>query len=586
MFRAFRLQLTLAFACLALAVAAAVTIPLARMLAQQQLAARADALDAIAGAVALSLADGLHERLREVRLLASSPEAVRVGTDAQVWRAEIERLRAGRPYYAWIGVVDTHGRVTAASQDLLVGADVSMRPWFQQGLRAPTLGDVHAAKLLSSLLPPPAGGDPLRFVDLAAPLPTADGQVAGVLGVHVDWHWVRDVISRLRSQDARDAGVLVYILDRQGDVIHQPPGADAVAARPPPREGLAAKAQLLPWSDGVPYLSVASTLPARPGTPDLGWTVVVRQPQAQALAGAEQARLTAWACGAAVLAAAMTLAWLGAAWVSRPLVRMADAARRIDAGERGVRLPLSRQNAELEQLSTALRRMTEHLVDREQALQGANAHLEQRVAERTQELARVNGELAAANRHLSTLAHEDALTGLHNRRWADELLERLLSQHRRHRRPMGVLLCDVDHFKRINDRFGHATGDVVLQAVAQVLRRSVRDSDSAARFGGEEFVVLLPETGPQGARVVAEKIRHAVAALRLPGVTSCTISVGAAVAEDGRIGAAALLARADAALYRAKEAGRNRVELDEGHQAADPFTPGWTGTTVPAALDA
>lgn len=584
MSRSFRIQVTLLFGALALAVVAALAYPLGTMLGRQQLQERGDALQGIANGVSVMFAEGLRERLREVELLAQSSEAGRIGLDPTAWGREIDRLRTGRPHYAWIGVTDAAGKVIAANEDILVGRDVSQRPWFEGGRQGPYLGDVHLAKLLSQILPQPADGEPLRFIDLAAPLKKADGELLGTLGVHVDWRWAREVISTLHSEDARNAGVLVYIFDQAGQAIHQPEGLKGAQPLPDPLVTVHGAA-LRTWGDGQSHLTAGSRLPARPGEPDLGWTVVVRQPAEQALSGVEQARRQVWLYGGGVSVLAMVLAWVAAGLVSRPLRAISRAAQRIEAGEHDTRIPQLRHSSEIEQLSRALAGMTEHLVAREHALEQANEHLEARVAERTAELERVNRELARANEHLDSLAHIDSLTGLNNRRWADELLASLLAHARRHRRPLGVLLCDVDHFKRVNDRFGHAAGDEVLQAVARAIRQTLRESDSAARFGGEEFVVLLPETDAAGVAVVGEKIRSAIEAMVLPGVGRCTISIGAAVTPGGRIKPAELLQRADEALYEAKAQGRNQVRLADPEVTPAPGTPGWVATTLPMPLD-
>lgn len=158
----------------------------------------------------------------------------------------------------------------------------------------------------------------------------------------------------------------------------------------------------------------------------------------------------------------------------------------------------------------------------------------------------------------------DGLTGVYNRRWLNERLPRLVARASRDREPVAVLMLDVDHFKRFNDRFGHAAGDHVLSVVAQTISAGVRPTDLVARFGGEEFVVLMPSTDLAGATVAAERVRHAVRSTPLDGfegrlLPQVTVSIGVAQlgsTEDGP----ALMARADAALYHAKEAGRDRVE--------------------------
>ncbi|MDB4972942.1 MAG: hypothetical protein JWN48_1283 [Myxococcaceae bacterium] len=160
------------------------------------------------------------------------------------------------------------------------------------------------------------------------------------------------------------------------------------------------------------------------------------------------------------------------------------------------------------------------------------------------------------------LANNDGLTGLPNRRRASERLEIEVSRSRRYRNPMAVALCDVDHFKQVNDRFGHNMGDEVLVQVASALQASLRQVDLVGRWGGEEFLVILPETEPSGARIVGERLRKAIESLTpfADGPDKITCSVGMAIFE-GDATTAAFVDRADQALYRAKRGGRNRVEI-------------------------
>jgi diguanylate cyclase (GGDEF)-like protein len=169
--------------------------------------------------------------------------------------------------------------------------------------------------------------------------------------------------------------------------------------------------------------------------------------------------------------------------------------------------------------------------------------------------------LAAANVKLVVEAHEDALTGLANRRYLDANLEGLLSRSRSERRAFCVALADVDRFKSINDRHSHAVGDEVLRTVGRILRAACRPSDLAARFGGEEFVLALLDTPAEVARAVCERLRAAVADYpwrELRPDLAVTISIGLAEAKAHR-DCTELLAAADARLYAAKHAGRNCV---------------------------
>jgi diguanylate cyclase (GGDEF)-like protein len=163
---------------------------------------------------------------------------------------------------------------------------------------------------------------------------------------------------------------------------------------------------------------------------------------------------------------------------------------------------------------------------------------------------------------LERLATVDSMTGLHNRRQFMVLAEGEWSRFQRYHRPLSMLMLDIDHFKSVNDRYGHVVGDETIVSVAAACQQGKRNSDIAGRLGGEEFAILLPETDATQALVVAERIRESVAANFL-GVHkvrfNVTISAGIAAASVSMSGISALLQAADQALYQAKESGRNRV---------------------------
>ena len=161
---------------------------------------------------------------------------------------------------------------------------------------------------------------------------------------------------------------------------------------------------------------------------------------------------------------------------------------------------------------------------------------------------------------LERLSREDSLTGLANRRSWDETFAREFERSRRQGSGLSVLLCDLDRLKEVNDRFGHATGDRVLKAAADVLRSRVRAGDLAARLGGDEFAVLCADTGPEEASNLAEDLRVRLSALRPPDadVPGVTVSIGVAAREDVDLSPTELMLRADDRLYRAKRI-RNAV---------------------------
>jgi diguanylate cyclase (GGDEF)-like protein len=160
-------------------------------------------------------------------------------------------------------------------------------------------------------------------------------------------------------------------------------------------------------------------------------------------------------------------------------------------------------------------------------------------------------------------ATRDNLTKLYNRHYMREWFEQELHRAGRHGRSIGVILLDIDHFKRVNDDFGHEAGDMVLREFADILRRVARRSDVACRHGGEEFLLLMPESTLEGTVAKAEELRQEVARLALAydgrAMGSITVSAGVAMYPDHAKTADALLRRADEALYAAKEGGRNRA---------------------------
>ena len=171
-------------------------------------------------------------------------------------------------------------------------------------------------------------------------------------------------------------------------------------------------------------------------------------------------------------------------------------------------------------------------------------------------------QLEAANTQLQELALHDGLTGLLNRRHWENCLEHEFARHNRYSSEASLVIFDIDHFKQLNDTYGHQAGDEVIRQVAEVTRGMIRDTDYAGRYGGEEFVVLLSDTPLEGAVLFAERLCQAVAQRRIlhgEQQLQCSVSIGVACIHPGMADHRMLIEEADKALYQAKSGGRNRV---------------------------
>lgn len=178
--------------------------------------------------------------------------------------------------------------------------------------------------------------------------------------------------------------------------------------------------------------------------------------------------------------------------------------------------------------------------------------------------ARIRTHITLKRQHdlLVAMATHDQLTGLSNRHYMSDALSRKVAHAKRHAEPLSVIIIDIDHFKEVNDTFGHLMGDMILKAVGKVLQHSARKEDVAARFGGEEFVLILDNCTADDARIKAEKLRGQIQELH-PEAIAITASFGVAQLDDMVVRYEDLLNYADHSLYQAKEAGRNRVMVHE-----------------------
>lgn len=261
-----------------------------------------------------------------------------------------------------------------------------------------------------------------------------------------------------------------------------------------------------------------------------------------------------------VLGLALVIARLVHSSITRRIVELTHSAEALRQGDMSARASVGGED-EISALATAFNHMADRITD-------LVANLEAKVGARTAELTAARDELQAAvsaldekNRALEVLSRTDRLTGIANRRRLEEALQAEVLRARRYAKPFSVILADVDRFKAVNDIFGHQMGDAVLTESAAMLSKGARETDVVGRWGGEEFLLLCPETSLGVGAALAERLRQNFAEHIFPEVGQITLSFGVTCFQTDDT-AQNLMQRADDALYRAKESGRNRVETN------------------------
>ncbi|NYZ11795.1 GGDEF domain-containing protein [Azospirillum sp. RWY-5-1] len=476
------------------------------------------------------LATDMSTRANQVGILAKI-DGMRDWTIAQ---KVMDELKAKDRTLSWIGVIDRSGVVHAASDGILIGANLTARPVFHEGVKGLFIGDVHDAVLLATLLPNPTG-EAMKFVDVATPLIDGTGTTVGVLAAHFSWNWAREVQDTLLKPMGDRRGLETFIVGADGVVLMGPSGTvgktlsiPSVAAARTQGIGWAVE----PWPDGGTYVTGYARESGRPGYDGLGWTVLARQPAEAAYADAAALRqeIRLWGLGLAAVFSA--LIWYAAGLVTRPLRAIADAAERLRKGEPGVQIPeITRGVVEVRDLSRSLRTLVASLTDTRLSLA-----------------------------QMEDAAYQDRLTALPNRRFFEQYAESITAW--KNGPPVTVLVMDLDGFKPINDTLGHHAGDAVLRQVAARIASCLRSEDVVARLGGDEFVVVISgelDKEPPDAEEIAGRL--------IASVNEPVLVAGQAVRVGCSIGIAVwpahgatlfdTVARADEALYAAKRAGRN-----------------------------
>jgi diguanylate cyclase (GGDEF)-like protein len=492
-------------------------------------------------------------RQQEMKLFAElQPMQTVWKGDPDVLRHSLEDLKRAFSDFTWIGFADVSGNVVAATGGLLQGRSVAARPWFKQGLDRVAVGDVHEAALLSSLLPQRANNEPYRFVDIAVPVRDGNGDLLGVLGGHLDWDWASNLIKAVEANDSTDTRL--SILSKGGMVLLGPQmqtvryGGEDLA-----RILAAGDGSFRETTDGQQILTAFHVGKGHRDYQGLNWIVTASQPASIALAAAMSSARTILTIGILIALAGLSLAVLVARRIAAPIVAITGEADRIGRAYGPTMLARQGGSAEAVQLSRALRSLLRRIGIAEERTKEAELRATENAMQLQEDMLK-----------LRQLADTDFMTGLMNRRSFLTVAEDTVAFCRRYNRHMATLMIDIDHFKRINDTHGHAAGDDAIKGVANIIGESIRSTDKAARFGGEEFTVLLREIDQDTAILLADRIRTAIANGRIRhGETPIplTVSIGLALFDESDRDVQDVIERADQGLYVAKKMGRNRTFL-------------------------
>lgn len=438
---------------------------------------------------------GMYERYREVNLLARRIGDLGPTATLESQRRMLDDAYRSYGYYSWLGVAGLDGKVQVSARGLLQGANVSARPWFINATKGIHTGDVHEAALLAKLLPSP-DGEPLRFVDVAFPVEGPDGKPRAVLGAHLSWQWARDVQRSVVQPLQVGREVDALIVDARGLVLLGPKGLQGETIDTESLRHAHSKRGngyvLEKWSDGKEYLVGYSQTGGYSDYPGMGWTVLLRQEAGNAYAPVHRMGEYALWTGVCLAVLFSIAGALVANWITHPIKSLKEYADQIRSGEMAPLVSNERAYDEVRSLASALSMMMGEMMGRSRELEELNRTLEQRVRERTHELASALATVQQNAQHINTIietAHEAFigvdLDGIVTD-WNTES-ERMFGW-RRHE-AIGRPLAELVVPQRYHDSFWRAIREFRVTGHTGVLGQ--RRERIVARRNGDEFAIEM-----------------------------------------------------------------------------------------------
>ena len=495
----------------------------------------------------------LKERTYEMRVFSSSYEVSEnlekttradpaQGSKSLALRRLNDYLKSVREKfsdYEELLVIDTKAQVIATSTGQV--SALSLPSDWQKRAKAdiPILGEAYRDEALHKIV-----------ILIAVPIKAQDSRFLGVLAAKLNFQTIEEILNRSPLGKTGQN----YLIAKDGTVLAVSRSSSPepltvkhpfTTAHPPSELEIA--------SLEYPDFNGREVIGALRRLSELGWGVVAQIGKEEVYAQTARIRtLILTICLGLLLAIGLTAYLLGLTIV-RPLDRLTNGAAKVATGDLEVQLPVV-SRSEVGYLTEAFNDMVA------------------RLRWGREELATINKTLTEKNKELQTLSITDSLTGLYNRKHFMEALATEVARAKRHKHPCSVMMIDIDYFKKYNDTFGHQAGDDLLKKIGGIFTESLRSIDYAARYGGDEFIVLLPEVGSGGVFEVAQRIRERVDTEALSSdakVVAITISVGVAAFPEHGENPETLIASADGALYHAKRSGRNRVVLASSNLQPD-----------------